>query len=53
MYTQYQTNGSPIEYNCKISRQKTALVDTLKHTQAMSSTDRGTVLGITGSYKYR
>ena len=31
---------SPIEYNCKISRQKTALTDTLKHTQAVSSADR-------------
>ena len=26
---------SPVEYNCKISRQKTALTDTLKHTQAI------------------
>ena len=31
---------SPIDYNCKISRQKTALTDTLKHTQAVSSADR-------------
>ena len=27
-YTECQTNNSPIEYNCKISRQKTALTDT-------------------------
>jgi len=32
-----QTNDNPTEYNCKISRQKTALTDTLKHTQAVSS----------------
>ena len=28
------------EYNCKISRQKTALADTLKHTQAVHSASR-------------
>jgi len=39
-YTECQANDSPIEYNCKISRQKTALTDTLKHTQAVSSADR-------------
>jgi len=38
-YTECQTNDSPIEYNCKISRQKTALTDTLKRTQAVSSAD--------------
>jgi len=27
-----QTNDSPVEYNCKISRQKTALTDTLTDT---------------------
>jgi len=31
---------SPIDYNRKISRQKTALTGTLKHTQAVSSADR-------------
>ena len=40
-------NDSPIEYNCKISRQKTALTDTLKHTQAVSSADR---VQFTGTY---
>jgi len=39
-YTECQANDSPIEYNCKISRQKTALTDTLKHTHAVSSADR-------------
>ena len=28
-YTECQTNDSPVEYNCKISRQKIALTDTL------------------------
>ena len=33
-------NNNNTEYSCKISRQKTALTDTLKHTQAVSSADR-------------
>ena len=39
-YTECQTNDSPIEYSCRISRQKTALADTVKHTQAVSTADR-------------
>jgi len=39
-YTKCQTNDSPVEYNCKISRQKTALTDTVKHTQTVSSAER-------------
>jgi len=39
-----------MEYNCKISRQKTALTDTLKHTQAVSSADRVQCLAL---LKYR
>jgi len=30
--TDCQINDSHIEYNCKISRQKTTLTETLKHT---------------------
>jgi len=36
-----QINDSPVENNCKISMQKTALTDTLKHTQAVSSSANG------------
>jgi len=35
-YTECQTNDSPIEYNCKISRHKTALTDTYRHRHAVS-----------------
>jgi len=39
-HAECQTNDSPIEYNCKIIRQKTALADTLNtHTRAVSSAD--------------
>jgi len=39
-YTECPSNDSPIEYNCKISWQKTALTDSLEHTQAVSIADR-------------
>ena len=56
IHKQCQTNDSPIDYNCKTTRQKTARMDNLKHTQAVSSANRVRCLASlvhTTWYKYK